>query len=792
MDEVLNAQARFSRTVLQAFALELGACGSRVISYLAVDSSAGLRSMSKLSRVTLRLLGAFAIEANVGGRPIPISVRSRKARALLAYLAMKPDYRARREELATLFWGDNPDALARHSLRQCLISLRQDLCLASEILVVDREAIGLRTQFVCVDARRFMSLARSAGSDGLAQAAALWQGTFLPDLALDIEEFDTWHRQEADRLSAVAADVFEALCRNADTNGGGERAIAAAERLIALEPTREDRQRTALMLFARYKGREAALSRARQFTDLLRSELDVSPEAATRALINAIKRGDFEPAYAPHRAQPAAQSVVKPVSLPDRVARSLPCEKASSVPAPAVLTAAPTPRNTASATPSFWRRQPFAAACVLIAFLAMGTIVANTSKLWSPQTDLQRSQALVVLPFAVDNSGQPDDPAFARVLTHNLIGYLSRFGKLRVISEQTSDFYRERQTDVAHLMTDLGVQYAIVGRVQGTDSALRIDFQLVDTASRTNLWSDHLQRERSDSTLVADEAARGIARVLALEIGRLGALRVDAKPSSELTLSELVGRGYLALHRGSRRENLTEAMTSFDEALRRDPHYQSALLAVARVHIIAAMNFIDLDFSPDLGKAEQLVNEALATSPNSISALYSLALLQKYRRQYHAAIRSLQRCLELNPSFLPAQGQIGNLLTRIGQPQKGLEQILQTIRVATPNDPTTGYWYLFAAEAELELGHDRTALDWALRANAFMPGSALVQAWLASIYTTIGDKSNAAKSVAALTKMAPDRTRLFMNRPIEGNKVTGRRGPRILDGLRLALGASLG
>ena len=143
--------------------------------------------MSKLSHVTLRLLGAFAIEANVGGRPIPISVRSRKARALLAYLAMKPDYRARREELATLFWGDNPDALARHSLRQCLISLRQDLCLASEILMVDREAIGLRAQFVCVDARRFMSLARSAGSDGLVQAAELWQGAFLPDLALDID-----------------------------------------------------------------------------------------------------------------------------------------------------------------------------------------------------------------------------------------------------------------------------------------------------------------------------------------------------------------------------------------------------------------------------------------------------------------------------------------------------------------------------------------------------------------------------------------------------------------------------
>jgi predicted Zn-dependent protease len=122
-----------------------------------------------------------------------------------------------------------------------------------------------------------------------------------------------------------------------------------------------------------------------------------------------------------------------------------------------------------------------------------------------------------------------------------------------------------------------------------------------------------------------------------------------------------------------------------------------------------------------------------------------------------------------------------------------LEQILQTIRVAIPNDPTLGYWYLFAAEAELELGHERAALDWALRANAFMPRSALVQAWLASIYATVGDKSNAAKYVAALTKMAPGRTQLFMKRPIEDTgHVSGRRGPRIFDGLRLALGASVG
>jgi hypothetical protein len=58
---------------------------------------------------------------------------------------------------------------------------------------------------------------------------------------------------------------------------------------------------------------------------------------------------------------------------------------------------------------------------------------------------------------------------------------------------------------------------------------------------------------------------------------------------------------------------------------------------------------------------------------------------------------------------------------------------------------------------------------------------------------TIGDKSNVAKSVVALTKTAPGRTQLFMQRTTkDAGGVHDRRWPRILDGLRLALSLSLG
>ena len=134
---------------------------------------------------------------------------------------------------------------------------------------------------------------------------------------LDIETYESWHRHEADRLVAAAAGVFDALCRTAEANGDADGAIAAAERLLALDPLCEDWQRTALKLVARHSGREAALSRAKSLAELLRNELDVAPEPETRALIAAIERGEFAPAQATPQTQPALRDAVRPVSVPD-------------------------------------------------------------------------------------------------------------------------------------------------------------------------------------------------------------------------------------------------------------------------------------------------------------------------------------------------------------------------------------------------------------------------------------------------------------------------------------------
>jgi DNA-binding SARP family transcriptional activator/TolB-like protein len=742
--------------------------------------------MSKASTM-LRLLGAFTLEVNAG-RPLAIALRSRKARALIAYLAMKPDGRASREELATLFWGDTTDAQARHSLRQCVMSLRQDLHLvAADLIDADRDMVELRMDALAVDARELMVLAASADVDALTRAAELWRGPFLADLALDLEEFDAWRAREQDRLAETAARAFEALCASADADRDGERALAAAERLVALDPTREDRQRTALTMCARYRGREAALDRARQLTELLRTELAVAPDAATRALIAAIRGSEIAPPPVPATADTTPGRALVEIAPP--------------------RPPQPVPPQTLLPARLIWRRRPIAAALALVSVVSFGTLAALELATgmpipWSRLPFAAKSPALpgvarlVVLPFAVDAPRGGDDQALASLITHDVTAALARFGDLRVVADRTADLYRDR--DVAAVGAELGVSYAVVGRVQRTEGGVRGDVQLIDAATRMALWSDHLQSDGGDMTRSTDELARGLARVIeiklfAIEAGRsVAAERKNRDPGQPPPVADVLLRAHLAEMRGAAHGNLATARQLYEEALRREPQNGNAMLGVARTNIVGTMNFVDLDPPPDLKRAEGLLNELATRFPQWAGVHFTLGLLQKYHRQYAASLQSFQRCLELNPSFLTAQAQIGNVLTRMGQPEKGLAAVQESIRLFTASDPSLGYAYLFAGEAELELGHEQAALGWMLRANSLMPNAPLVQAWIAGVYADMGDRPNAAKYATTLKTLAPNIMHRFATNTVNPPPANDWPRRRIIEGLRLALAAPLG
>ncbi|MEO5882094.1 MAG: AAA family ATPase, partial [Caldimonas sp.] len=190
-------------------------------------------------------------------------VLEQKDALLLAYLAVEgPTPRGR---LATLLWPDVDDERARANLRQRLFRLRKSL---GRELLEGADVAGL-----CADLRVDLESPE-------AEAGAFLQGLAEPpggELAEWLARAREQHR--AGRIRALG-DESSRL----EVAGQLVAALAAAERLVDLDPTSEHTHRRLMRLHYLRGDRAAALAAFDRCCDVLERALGVAPDGETEAL----------------------------------------------------------------------------------------------------------------------------------------------------------------------------------------------------------------------------------------------------------------------------------------------------------------------------------------------------------------------------------------------------------------------------------------------------------------------------------------------------------------------------
>ncbi len=241
----------------------------------------------------LRVLGGFELRGCHGQR---VGLTSRKAAALLAYLALNGDRGHSREHLAALFWEDADPGRARGSLRQCLMALRRSLrCGGPSALDCRGDGVSLLTDRIVVDAVDFGALLHRGTPDALAAAVALYQGDLLQGLAPAGYAFEEWLIVERERLRTMVLLAIKRLIETTVEAAMPDAARMLCLRALAIDPLDEGLHRHLMAIYAESGNRTLALKQFARCQAVLARELGVEPEIETRDLVKRITRERSDP-----------------------------------------------------------------------------------------------------------------------------------------------------------------------------------------------------------------------------------------------------------------------------------------------------------------------------------------------------------------------------------------------------------------------------------------------------------------------------------------------------------------
>ena len=235
-----------------------------------------------MTSLRVHTLGGFSVETPSGEQ---IAIPSRKAAALLAYLAVESERRHSREALVALFWPESDTNRGHANLRQTLTRLRRSLPNpVASALETREQSLAFAAGALDCDLARFHLAMQQGEPATLEEAAKLYRGPFLAGFGVESETFSAWaddHRRFAEEQVQAA---LKRLMDHFVTAGRIERAIESALRLLSFDPLQEPIHRTLIDLFLKQERYGAALAQYQRCRDVLTRELGVAPDEDTEAL----------------------------------------------------------------------------------------------------------------------------------------------------------------------------------------------------------------------------------------------------------------------------------------------------------------------------------------------------------------------------------------------------------------------------------------------------------------------------------------------------------------------------
>ena len=279
-----------------------------------------------MTRYHLRTLGGLALVRTDQGSDEE-ALSNSKALLILALLATRPGYSARRIDVAELLWPEGDRARSLRALRQALFYLSR---YADAVLERTEDTLTLDPGIVTVDLWEF-DRAVAAGNHGT--VIALARGPFAAGQERKVgAEAEHWIESVNTRIAIGLEVAYPREIGRALSDGASADGVRLARAFAALNPLDEQRQRLLAQTLLTTGDQVGALQALEAYRQLSLQTLDEAPSPELEARLQAM-RDDLRPpsAQAPRTQAPPPPVAREPASQPIFVIGGRPVGRAALI-----------------------------------------------------------------------------------------------------------------------------------------------------------------------------------------------------------------------------------------------------------------------------------------------------------------------------------------------------------------------------------------------------------------------------------------------------------------------------
>jgi adenylate cyclase len=370
------------------------------------------------------------------------------------------------------------------------------------------------------------------------------------------------------------------------------------------------------------------------------------------------------------------------------------------------------------------------------------------SAAWKPAPPLPSIPSIAVLPFT-NLSGDPQQQYFSDGITDDLITDLSRVPKLFVIARTSSFTYKGKAEKAQSIGRELGVKYLLEGSVQRVGDQVRIDVQLVEADTGSEVWSQRYDRQMRDIFKLQDEIVQSLTTTLGLQLSMLENGIVVRERTNNLEAYDYLLRGLEGMV-SQTPDAFSRSGKMFEKAIALDPDYADAYA------LLANLDFAEYAWNSDqreLDRAQALARQAVARDYSDSLAYAVLGMVLNFSGHPEEAFVVEKRAVALDPNNPVAYRALSEISAVLGKPEQDLLYAQTAMRL----DPNHAGNYSFDAGVAYNLlGRYREA------AAAFNESSETNNPWLhlglVMAYTELGQEDDARAEASQALRLAPKLT----------------------------------